>query len=431
MHTGPSMTDLSPATILIVDDAEANIDILLEVLGQDYEIRVSTDGEKALALVKSNPPDLILLDVMMPQIDGYETCRRLKSDRNTMDIPVIFITGQTETKDIIKGFRVGGVDYITKPFHPEEVCARVRTHLELQFLRRKNEERLKATMTRYLGTDVVNALMESGDVVMGTRSHEVTILFSDIRNFTGISEAMEAQETVAFLNEYFSWMVTCIQAEKGMLDKFIGDEIMAVFGALVLLKDHADCSVRAAIAMMKALKKYNEKREAKSEKPVDMGIGLNSSTVVLGNIGSSDRMDYTVIGDGVNTAARIEEACKLYGAHILISEFTYQRLSGDYQIRELDRVYLKGKSKPLRIYEILDYHTEETFPNRNETLKWFTEGREELQGGHWGKALLAFEEALRMNPNDQGSKIHAERCQRMIANPPAGAWEGIWELKSN
>ena len=425
------MIDLSPSTILIVDDAEANIDILVEALGQDYEIRVSTDGENALAMVEFNPPDLILLDVMMPRIDGYETCRRLKSHRNIKDIPVIFITGKTETEDIIKGLRAGGVDYITKPFHPEEVRARVRTHLELQFLRRKNEERLKATMARYLGADIVNALMESGDVVMGTRSHDVTILFSDIRNFTGISEAMEAQETVAFLNEYFSWMVECIQAEKGMLDKFIGDEIMAVFGALILLKDHADCSVRAAIAMMKALKKFNEKRGARSEKPVDMGIGLNSSTVVLGNIGSSDRMDYTVIGDGVNTAARIEEACKVYGAHILISEFTYQRLIGNYQIRELDRVYLKGKTKPLRIYEVLDYHTEETFPNRNETLKWFTEGLEELQRGQWEKALLGFERALQLNPSDQASRIHAERCQKMMAHPPSGEWEGIWELESN
>ncbi len=424
------MTDLSHATILIVDDAEAHSDILVEALGQDYEVSVSTDGENALAMVESNPPDLILLDVMMPGIDGYETCRRLKSNRNTKDIPVIFITGKSETEDIIKGFRAGGVDYITKPFHQEEVCARVRTHLELQFLRRKNEERLKATMARYLGADVVNALMESGDEVMGTSSHDVTILFSDIRNFTALSEALGPQETVGFLNEYFSLMVDCIQAEKGMLDKFIGDAIMAVFGAPIQLKDHADCSVRAAIAMMNALKGYNEKRGARADKPVDMGIGLNSSTVVSGNIGSSDRMDYTVIGDGVNTAARMESACKVYGAHILISEYTYKSVSGNYQIRELDRVYFKGKTKPRRIYEILDYHTEETFPNRNETLKWFNDGLQELHRGQWGKALLAFEEALRRNPNDQASRIHAERCHSMIANPPPREWEGIWELES-
>ena len=133
------MDDLSHSTVLIVDDTEANIDILVEALGQHYEISVATDGEGALNIVESDPPDLILLDVMMPGIDGYETCLRLKNDLKTKNIPVIFITGKTETEDIVKGFQVGGVDYIAKPFQQEEVLARVRTHLQLKFLSKQRE----------------------------------------------------------------------------------------------------------------------------------------------------------------------------------------------------------------------------------------------------------------------------------------------------
>ena len=425
------MDDINQSKILIVEDAETNIDILMDTLGEDYEISVATDGETALEIIEEDEiPDLILLDIMMPGIDGYETCRRIKEIPKSKNIPIIFITGKTDTQDMIKGFQVGGVDYITKPFHKEEVSARIRNHLELQFLRKQNEEKMKATMARYLGSELVETLMESGEEVMRTSEHEVTILFSDIRDFTTLSEKLGAQETINLLNSYFDQMVSCIQHEKGMLDKFIGDAIMAVFGAPIPFEDHADCGVRSAISMVRALQAFNREQMKQGKTSIHIGIGLNSSPAVTGNIGSSKRMDYTVIGDGVNLAARLEGATKYYGAQIIISENTLKELRGDYQTRELDLIYLKGKTQPSRIYEILDYHTEESFPEQQRVLGFFEKGLQAYRDGNWDDAILEFQEAHKLNPNDKACQVFIDRCEKMKTNPSIKDWEGIWQMES-
>ena len=243
--------------VLLVDDTPLNLAVLKEALSSEkYKLSFANSGERALEIVSKLTPDLILLDIMMPGIDGYETCHRLKQSPKSKDIPIIFITAKKETEDIVQGFRVGGVDYITKPFQMEEVCARIRNHLELQYLRKQNEERMKATMSRYLGSDLVDTLMENGEEVMVTSKQDVTILFSDIRKFTSIAEELGIEETVQLLKEYFSLMVDCIHKEKGMLDKFIGDAIMAVFGAPISLDDHADKGLTSAISMINTLKTF-------------------------------------------------------------------------------------------------------------------------------------------------------------------------------
>lgn len=423
------MDEIQNATLLIVDDTPANIHILVDSLENNYEIVVATDGQMALEILEDEIPDLILLDVMMPGISGFETCRRIKNNPKTKNIPVIFITAKRETEDIVEGFAAGGVDYILKPFQKDEVCARVRNHLELQFLKKKDEERMRATMARYLGSDIVSTLMETGKEVMDTAKFEVTILFSDIRNFTTLTEELGAEETVDFLNEHFTIMVDCIHKEKGMLDKYIGDSTMAVFGAPISFEDHADRGVRAAISMINSLQPSNENRKSVGRLPIDMGIGLNSAKVVCGNIGSPDRVDYTVVGDGVNTASRIENACKYYGSKILICEYTFYELQGTYSIREVDRVFFKGKTKPRRIFEVLDYHTEKTFPHREKVMSLFGKGYQEFKENKWDSALLAFQDCLGLNPDDRVSLLHVERCKKMIANPPAEDWEGIWKLE--
>src|SRR5207248_10943775 len=227
---------------------------------------------------------------------------------------------------------------------------------------------------------------------------QATVLFSDVRNFTTLTEELGAQGTVALLNEYFTIMVECIQCEGGMLDKFIGDAIMAVFGTPLAHDDDPDRGVRAAISMMRELGVYNRDRASRGRKPIDMGIGLNTDHVVSGNIGSPKRMDYTVIGDGVNLASRLESACKQYGAHILISQHTLNELRGTYRTREIDSVVVKGKTEPVRVYEILDYHTEATFPALVDVLNHFRNGIELYRLGSWDKAMHAFQEALRNHP---------------------------------
>lgn len=293
-----------------------------------------------------------------------------------------------------------------------------------------NEKRLKSTMSRYMDPGIADQLVAAGADLLGGRSVNATILFSDIRSFTTITEQLGAQGTVALLNEYFTLMVDCIQHEEGMLDKFIGDALMAAFGIPVGHEDDADRALRAAIAMMRELWSWNRQRLAAGKPAVDIGIGLNSDNVVAGNIGSKKRMDYTIIGDGVNLAARLESACKQYGAHILVSEFTYKLLKGTYYARELDVVVVKGKTQPVAIYEILDYHTEESYPSLIDAMRYFKAGLVKYRQRKWKDAIGAFHEVLEINGHDKAAHLYLERCRHLESNPPPDDWNGVWVMES-
>ncbi len=294
------------------------------------------------------------------------------------------------------------------------------------------EKRARATMARYMDPGVADQLMAGGEDVLGGRSVNATVLFSDIRSFTTMTEELGAQGTVSFLNEYFTIMVECIQKEGGMLDKFIGDAIMAAFGVPIPHDDDEDRGVRTAIAMLTGMFEWNKGREAKGKKPVDMGIGLNTGLVVTGNIGSPKRMDYTMIGDGVNLGARLESACKQYFARILISENTFRKLKGDYLIREIDKVVVKGKTEAVGVYEVLDCYDEEKFPNMEKVMKCFNDGLNNYREARWDMATDAFKEALNLNPGDKLSNMYIERCDYLKQNPPEGEgeWDGVWVMKS-
>ncbi|HEY7268809.1 MAG TPA: GAF domain-containing protein, partial [Dehalococcoidia bacterium] len=201
-----------------------------------------------------------------------------------------------------------------------------------------SEKRLKSTMSRYMDPAIADQLLHSGSEVLAGTNTVATVLFSDIRGFTPLTEELGATATVGLLNEYFTIVVECVQRQGGMLDKFVGDAMMAIFGLPVAHEDDEDRAVRASVAMLTELAGWNRQRVEEGKKPVDIGIGLNTDSVVSGSIGSPKRMDYTVIGDGVNLASRLESACKQYKSHILLSEFTYRKLRGTYRIREIDRV---------------------------------------------------------------------------------------------
>ena len=290
------------------------------------------------------------------------------------------------------------------------------------------EKRMKSTMSRYMDPGIADQLLAGGEEALGGKSVESTVLFSDIRNFTGISEELGPHPTVALLNEYFTIMVDCIQREGGMLDKFIGDAIMAVFGLPVSRGDDADRSVRAAISMITELRRWNVQRSAASKKPIDIGIGINTDKVVSGNIGSPRRMDYTIIGDGVNLASRLEGACKQYFSRILISEHTLKQLRGTYRLREVDRVVVKGKHEPIGIYEVLDYHTEESFPNLMDAVNAFKSGLSYYRAGQWDKAIDGFAEASHLNSADQLPRVYVDRCMHFKENPPPENWNGVWVM---
>jgi adenylate cyclase len=293
-----------------------------------------------------------------------------------------------------------------------------------------SEKRMRSTMSRLMDPGIADQMLAGGVDTLGGKNVQATVLFSDIRGFTTITEQLGAQGTVALLNEYFTLMVDCIQREAGFLDKFIGDAIMAAFGIPVAHDDDADRSVRTAIGMIRELWAWNKVRNAEGKLPVDIGIGLNTDNVVSGTIGSKKRMDYTIIGDGVNLAARLESACKQYGAHILISEFTNKLLRGTYYSRELDLVVVKGKTQPVAIYEILDYHTEESYPNMTDAMRHFKAGLQKYRLQKWDDAKGEFNEVLALNDHDKAAKMYIERCDHFIANPPGADWDGVWVMES-
>ena len=274
-----------------------------------------------------------------------------------------------------------------------------------------SEKRMKSTMSRYMDPGIADQLLAGGQDILGGQSAAATVLFSDIRSFTTLTEELGAQGTVSFLNEYFTIMVDCIAREEGMIDKFIGDAIMAAFGLPIAHDDDEDRGVRAAIAMISEMWEWNDERAKNGRNPVDMGIGLNTDAVVSGNIGSPKRMDYTLIGDGVNLAARLESACKQYAARILISENTFAKLRGTYR-------------------EVLDYHTPETFPNLMDVVNHFREGVRHYRAGDWNKGIAGFKEALAANPDDRLAQTYIERCEQLKKNPPKGEWDGVWVMTS-
>ena len=295
------------------------------------------------------------------------------------------------------------------------------------------EKRLKSTMARYMPKEVADRLLEDGESALGGALQETTILFSDIRSFTSLSEQVGPVETVQMLNEYFGIMVDQIMSNDGILDKYIGDAIMAVFGAPFATEKDADNALTAAINMHMALGHFNQLRRMGGKHPVEVGIGLNTGEVVCGNIGSSRRMDYTVIGDGVNLAARLESATKTYGAKVLVSESTVAALQKGYVIREVDLLRVKGKSKPVAVYEALDWtaaYPEQAFPNRDSVLHHFQIGIEYYKGRAFEQAKQSFKKALQFHPGDLVAQLYLKRCDAFITSPPAVDWDGVWTMKT-
>ncbi|MEX2520635.1 MAG: GAF domain-containing protein [Paracoccaceae bacterium] len=294
------------------------------------------------------------------------------------------------------------------------------------------EKRVKSTLARYMDPKLADQMLADGrtEDLMGGKDTIATVLFSDVRGFTTITETLGAQGTVKLLNEYFELMVDCISTQGGMLDKFIGDAIMAAFGIPIAHDDDEDRGVRAGISMITRLWRWNEERVKRGEMALDMGVGINTDSIVAGNIGSQKRMDYTMIGDGVNLAARLESACKQYHARILLSEYTVKRLKGIYRLREIDRVQVKGKTKPVDIYECLDYHTEATFPNMMDALGHFREGVARYRKQDWKRAMRSFKEALKANSDDPIAADYLDRCKIMEATPPGDDWDGVWIMQS-
>lgn len=316
----------SPPNILIVDDTPANLDLLSGMLRErSYRIRAAISGKLALQAALNEPPDLILLDINMPEMDGYEVCRRLKAEEKLKEIPVIFLSALTETMDKVKAFRAGGVDYVTKPFQLEEILARVETHLTLKAAREflKDKHRfLEYTFSRFVSPEVVATMKERPiSELLKMERREITVIFADLRGFTAMANSLTPEEVQETLNSFLEVMVAGVQAGGGMLDKFLGDGFMALFGAPFRQGNHAWRALSAAVALQKSHQKWLDERSVSGAPCRPLGIGVATGETVVGAYGTHNRMEYTALGHVVNLASRL---CGAAGAgEILTTPYTW------------------------------------------------------------------------------------------------------------
>ncbi|MBC62439.1 MAG: adenylate/guanylate cyclase domain-containing protein [Zetaproteobacteria bacterium] len=292
-----------------------------------------------------------------------------------------------------------------------------------------SEKRLLGTMSRYLNKEVLERVLEEDPTVLEGNQQDATILFSDIRSFTNIAEEIGALNTVSLLNNYFEEMVDCILDQGGILDKYIGDAIMAIFGVPFAKEDDADSAIFSAILMLKKLKTFNENRLLNNKKQIDIGIGINTGKVIAGNIGSSKRVEYTVIGDNVNIASRLEALTKFFGTPLLITEYTRDLLKNDYCIREVDIIKVKGKKKSVKIYDICDHLYESQKEKFNEILTEHNKGLDLYRNRKWDKALEIYTNLSKKVPDDKLYPELISRCKFIIENPPDSDWDGVWNMR--
>ncbi|MDM8560591.1 response regulator [Candidatus Parabeggiatoa sp. HSG14] len=571
--------------ILVVEDNTEHLKILFNALNKaHFTVLVAKTGKIAFKRLKHIKPDIILLDIMLPYMDGFEVCRHLKANEETKDIPIIFMTALSNIADKIKGLKLGAVDYMIKPIQANEIVARINIHLNLSRLqncltqqnkqltqeiaeRKQLEEHLHkfssaieqsantivitdlngsiefvnpafskktgysyaeaigqnprilnsgeqpseyyetlwntikngkvwqgelqnkhkngelywelATISpirnssgkithyvaikeditkrkeieilfekqnkelqaknaklqnltqqvaegqkeklfqmnkayeRFMPRQFLNLLDKKSilEVNLGDQiEREMTVLFSDIRDFTHLSENMTPQDIFEFVNNYFGQMEPVILGHNGIIDKYIGDAIMALF------PKNADDAVCGAIAMLKALNRYNKLLQYAGFKAINIGIGLNTGTLMLGTVGGQTRMDSTVIADAVNLASRVESLTKIYSTPLLITDHTYLKLADPllYHIRVIDAVNVKGKDEIVTVYEIFDAEPQDELALKDKTSDDFEQGFVLYHCEEYQDALPFFEQVLKTNEKDKVAQIYLERCQNKM-----------------
>lgn len=320
--------------ILVVEDTPANIQTLTATLKErGYQISVATNGRQALDVVARVRPDLILLDVMMPEMDGFETCRRLKASEQWRQIPVIFLTAKTETADIVKGFELGAVDYVAKPFNAHELLARVNTHLTIDRLHRENERLLLNILP-----SAIAERLKAGDELIADKFAEVTVLFADIVEFTKLAASMAAPSLVELLNDLFT-RFDLAASELGIEKiKTIGDAYMAVCGLPEVCADHSERIVKMAQRLIEISRQFSAERGIS----LQLRVGANSGPVVAGIIGRR-KFIYDLWGDTVNVASRMESSG--VPDAVQVTRPVFERLQDRYSFEARGAVNVKGKGQ--------------------------------------------------------------------------------------
>jgi class 3 adenylate cyclase len=346
-----------PARILAVDDNKQNLDILRKTLTTGkYEVITAMDGPTALNLIATDKPDLVLLDVMMPGMSGYEVCKHIRENEAIHLLPVVMLTALSDVADRIRGIEAGADEFLSKPFNREELLTRVKSLLRIKTLHddiAKKNQLLRTVFGRYVSEEIAAEIVADPGrhLKLGGEKREVTVLFGDLRGFTPLAEQLDPQDAVDILNTYLRLVIDTVFEFRGTLDKFRGDGFMAFFGAPIQREDDPSKAVRCALAIQEGLKHITFDRFP--DLRLNMGVGINTGVVIAGNIGSERRTDYTVIGDEVNVAQRFESNAG--PGQILVTGSTYERVKDNLQVRELGTLRVAGKQEGVLAYDVLGW----------------------------------------------------------------------------
>ncbi len=336
-------------TILIADDNRVNRLLLARGLELDgHTIVFAEDGTEALDLLRQRRFDLILLDVLMPELDGYGVLGELQRDPHLRDIPVVVTSSLDELDSVVRCLEMGAEDYLTKPVNHVLLNARVNASLEKKRLRDQQRELISKFATKEVAED----LLTSG-FSLGGKYVDASAMFCDIRSFTTIAEAQEPAETIALLSDYYTLMMDAINGEGGIVSLIAGDGLMAIFGAPLSREDHRRAAVLAARQMIDLIRLFNDEQAGRGNVQIQIGIGIASGRVIAGYTGTQQRATYTCVGDTVNIAARLESHTKVAQRPILINEDTRSGLGDDIAVEAQGEVLVKGKAEPINVYAVL------------------------------------------------------------------------------
>ncbi|MFK5971152.1 MAG: response regulator [Candidatus Marithrix sp.] len=407
--------------VLIVDDDPINLQVLENQLRiENYAITRANNGQEALDAVNSGTSfAIILLDIMMPKMSGFEVCRIIRETHPPNLLPIIMLTANNQVSDLVEGMQSGANDYLTKPFSKGELITRIRTHVQLSLVNIAYSNFVPLEFLKLLEKDSIV------DVRLGDHvQKEMTVLFADIRSFTTLSESMSPKENFDFINDYLGRVSPIIRKYNGFIDKYIGDAIMALF------PEKVDDAVQASIEIHRQLVLFNQERKQQAKQEINIGIGLHIGSLMLGTIGEKKRMEGTVISDAVNLASRLEGLTKLYGASTLISGDVLNKLSNpnQYNYRFLGKVRVKGKQSAVKVLEIIDSESEEIRDKKIALGSLFKQAIEAYYCKQFKQAFIYFQDILLELPQDKAATFYLERCKYYFEEGIPENWEGIEAL---
>jgi len=351
-----------PARILVVDDNLHNVDMLVRRLQRSgFTVLAAYGGKEAIELVDVDEFDLVVLDIMMPEINGIDVLAHIRQTRSVSELPVIMATAKDESDDIVEAMQTGANDYVTKPIDFPVLVARIQTQLALKFVNDENtrllkqledrNEFIKSMFGRFISDEVVEQLLATpAGTELGGELRELSILFADIRGFTSLSEALSPAQVVTLLNNYLGTMTDIIESYGGTVNEFYGDGLLAFFGAPVANAEHARIAVQCAIAMKHGMVEVNRRNRECGLPEIDMGLAVNSGEVIVGNVGSEKRFKYGVIGSAVNIASRVQGRAD--NGAILVTRSCMDSLDGCFEFSGHREIDVKGLSKPVEIFEV-------------------------------------------------------------------------------